>query len=55
MQRAATTTPAVVAAAPPQIAAARSFYVIPNCYAGDKPPTGILPKGCDLKNLQTRK
>ena len=35
--------------------AAKSFYVIPNCYAGDKPPTGTLPKGCDLKNLQTRK
>ena len=34
---------------------AKSFYVIPNCYAGDKPPTGTLPKGCDLKNLQTRK
>ena len=35
--------------------AAKSFYVIPNCYAGDKPPTGTLPKGCDIKNLQTRK
>ena len=35
--------------------AAKSFYVIPNCYAGDKPPTGTLPKGCDLKKLQTRK
>lgn len=40
---------------PPQPATAKSFYVIPNCYAGDKPPTGVLPKGCDLKNLQTRK
>lgn len=47
--------PAVVAAAPPQPAGAGSLYVIPNCYAGDKPPTGTLPKGCDLKNLQTRK
>jgi hypothetical protein len=33
----------------------KSFYVIPNCYAGDKPPRGALPKGCSLKNLQTRK
>jgi hypothetical protein len=53
------TKPAMIAAsAPPQAArvpAAKSFYVIPNCYAGDKPPSGTLPKGCDLKNLQTRK
>jgi hypothetical protein len=55
MQRAGTTKPAILAAAPAQPAAARSFYVIPNCYAGDKPPTGVLPKGCDVKNLQTRK
>jgi hypothetical protein len=55
MQRAVTTKPAVVAAAPPQPTVARSFYVIPNCYAGDKPPTGVLPKGCDVKNLQTRR
>ena len=48
-------TKPVAAAAPPQPAAVKSFYVIPNCYAGDKPPTGVLPKGCDLKNLQTRK
>ena len=40
---------------PPAPAAAKSFYVIPNCYAGDKPPSGALPKGCDIKNLQTRK
>jgi hypothetical protein len=54
MQRATTTTPTVpTAAARP--APARSLYVIPNCYAGDKPPTGTLPKGCDLKKLQTRK
>lgn len=55
MQRAATAKPAVVAPAPQQPAVARSFYVIPNCYAGDKPPTGVLPRGCDVKNLQTRK
>ena len=50
-----------VAAAAPQPApasapaAAKSFYVIPNCYAGDKPPSGALPKDCDIKKLQTRK
>jgi hypothetical protein len=33
----------------------KSLYVIPNCYAGDKPPTGTLHPGCDLKKLQTRK
>lgn len=48
-------TKPAAATAPPQPTAMKSFYVIPNCYAGDKPPTGVLPKGCDLKNLQTRK
>jgi hypothetical protein len=48
------TKPTVVfVSSPPP--APRSFYVIPNCYAGDKPPSGTLPKGCDLKDLQTRK
>jgi hypothetical protein len=46
-------------AGPPRIVqqpvTSKSFYVIPNCYAGDKPPRGALPKGCSLKNLQTRK
>jgi hypothetical protein len=49
------TTKPAAATAPSQPTAGRSFYVIPNCYAGDKPPTGVLPKGCDRKNLQTRK
>ena len=43
------------ATAPAAAPVAKSFYVIPNCYAGDKPPTGALPKGCNRKNLQTRK
>jgi hypothetical protein len=47
--------PAASQPSPSAPAAAKSFYVIPNCYAGDKPPTGTLPKGCDRKNLQTRK
>jgi len=46
-------------AVPPRIvqpqATPKSFYIIPNCYAGDKPPRAALPKGCSLKNLQTRK
>ena len=48
--------PATPPAAPAASAAPKSFYVIPNCYAGDKPPSGAsLPKGCDVKNVQTRK
>jgi hypothetical protein len=39
----------------PQPAAPKSFYVIPNCYAGDKPPSANLPSGCDRTKLQTRK
>ena len=49
------TKPAAVTTPPQPTAVTRSVYVIPNCYAGDKPPTGTLPKGCSLKNLQTRK
>jgi hypothetical protein len=49
------TTPTAILVSSPAAAAPRSFYVIPNCYAGDKPPSGTLPKGCDLKKLQTRK
>lgn len=53
MQPLSTKQLVVMMPSPP--AAPRSFYVIPNCYAGDKPPTGSLPKGCDRKNLQTRR
>jgi hypothetical protein len=53
MQPIATKPAAATAAQQPT--AVKSFYVIPNCYAGDKPPSGTLPKGCDLKKLQTRK
>ena len=48
-------TKPAAAAVPAAAPVAKSFYVIPNCYAGDKPPTGALPKGCDRKKLQTRK
>jgi hypothetical protein len=37
-------------AAPP---VAKTFYVIPGCYAGDKPPrTAPLPKGCDASKMR---
>jgi hypothetical protein len=55
MQRITTKPAAAIAPSQAAPAAAKSFYVIPNCYAGDKPPSGTLPKGCDLKKLQTRK
>lgn len=43
-----------VSVVPSQPPTAKNFYVIPNCYAGDKPPTAALPPGCDLKKLRTR-
>jgi hypothetical protein len=55
MQRIPTTPAPAATPSQPAPAAAKSFYVIPNCYAGDKPPSGALPKGCDIKKLQTRK
>jgi hypothetical protein len=33
-------------------AAVRKYYVIPNCYAGDRPPTGALPAGCDKTKMR---
>ncbi len=44
---------AAPAAAPAQPRAAKSYYVIPKCYAGDRPPRGPLPAGCDRRNMQT--
>jgi PEGA domain len=45
----------VAAPQPPAIASTpKTTYVIPNCYAGDRPPTRPLPSGCDIKLLQTR-
>jgi hypothetical protein len=49
------TKPAAVVTPPQPSVGTRNVYVIPNCYAGNKPPSGTLPKGCSLKNLQTRK
>jgi hypothetical protein len=36
-------------------AAQKPVYVIPNCYAGDKPPMGALRVGCDVKNMRVRR
>lgn len=31
----------------------KTFYVIPGCYAGDRPPeSGWLPAGCDISRLR---
>jgi len=42
---------------PPKMAAVHGpdlFYVIPGCYAGNRPPNPQrLPKGCDLAKLRT--
>ena len=32
----------------------KTFYVVPGCYAGDKPPSARrLPKGCDASKVRT--
>ena len=41
-------TPALVPAIP------KTFFVIPNCYAGDTPPVqSRLPASCDVANVRT--
>lgn len=35
--------------------APKPVYVIPNCYAGDKPPMGALRVGCEVKNMRVRR
>ena len=39
----------------PRVAAIpKTFYVVPGCYAGDRPPAaGRLPTGCSAKNVRT--
>ena len=46
----------IAASAPPPAAPAapKTTYVIPNCYAGDRPPVRPLPAGCDIKLLRSR-
>lgn len=39
---------------PPAPGVPKTFYVIPGCYAGDKPPDrDALPRGCDIRRLRT--
>jgi hypothetical protein len=47
-----TTPPERTPAATTASAAIRKYYVIPNCYAGDRPPTGPLPAGCDRTKIK---
>ena len=45
---------AAASAAPVRRAAAKTFYVIPGCYAGDRMPSREnLPSGCDRAKLRT--
>jgi PEGA domain-containing protein len=30
----------------------KKFYIIPNCYAGTRPPTRALPQGCSLAQMR---
>jgi hypothetical protein len=46
-------TPAPVVSLP--AAPAKTTYVIPHCYAGDRPPTRALPHGCDASKMVVRK
>jgi hypothetical protein len=40
--------------APPAPGTPKTFYVIPNCYAGDRrPEPSALPPGCDIRRLRT--
>jgi hypothetical protein len=43
-------------APPPQVptisAPPKTVYVIPNCYAGDRPPTRVLPPGCSIDQMR---
>lgn len=46
------------AAAPPAASLSSTpklTYVIPNCYAGDRPPTRALPQGCSVAQMRVDK
>jgi hypothetical protein len=45
----------VARAEAPRVAAMpKTFYVVPGCYAGDRPPAaGRLPSGCTARNVRT--
>jgi hypothetical protein len=42
------------AATSPASSTPRKYYVIPNCYAGDRPPTRALSRECDVSKMITR-
>ena len=46
--------PAASATAPATAKPAAKTYIIPNCYAGDRPPLRPLPSGCSVKQMVTR-
>jgi len=52
LQLLAAPLPAASAVTASAAAAARKYYIIPNCYAGDRPPTGALPAGCDRAKMR---
>lgn len=47
--------PPGAAVLPGTAASPRTMYVIPNCYAGDIPPAGALPAGCNIRDMRARR
>ena len=47
--------PPVVSAPAALPAVPKTTYIIPNCYAGDRPPSRTLPPGCDISKMLVRK
>lgn len=46
--------PSATAPQPAPATEARTFYIIPRCYAGDAPPQAVhLPPGCEVANART--
>jgi hypothetical protein len=53
VEREPAAAPALPAAPAPRRAGPTTLYVIPRCYAGDKPPAARdLPAGCDVRDLR---
>jgi PEGA domain len=50
-----TPPPAPAAAATIVATATKTTYIIPRCYAGDRPPVGALPPGCNLRDMLVQK
>jgi hypothetical protein len=47
-----TAPPPVPSAANVAAAAPQKYYVIPNCYAGNRPPARPLPGGCSIAQMR---